>query len=122
MGMSQKNLPRWSLALVWLGTAVASLHDGGHAGAALLRPTGLGATEALAVVWLGSAWDAALGLALLLRPGRLTCLVAAAGVIAMTVIATFVLPALWLAPFGPLLKNLPLLVLLRQMTLEEEKA
>jgi len=113
--MSDRRVTGWVLALVWLGTAAASLHDGGQAGATLLRPTGLGANEALAVVWLGGAWDVAVGLALLLRPGRLTALVAAASVVAMTVIATLVLPGLWLDPFGPLLKNLPLLVLLRQL-------
>lgn len=110
--MNDRDMARWSLVLVWLGTVAASLHESGRAGAALLRSTGLDAREALAVVWLGSAWDAAIGLALL-RPGALTCHVAALGVIAMTAIATWVQPTLWLDPLGPLLKNLPLLVLLR---------
>jgi hypothetical protein len=106
-------LARYTLALVWLGTAVASLHDGGRAGAALLPS--MAPDAALATVWLGSAWDAALGLALLLRPNALVCRLAALGVVAMTALATLLLPALWLDPFGPLLKNLPLLALLWQL-------
>lgn len=113
--MSNKELARWSLVLVWLGTVVASLHDGGHSGAALLKATGLSPNAALAVVWLGSAWDGAVGLALLLRPNAMTYRITALSVIALTVVATLVLPALWLDPFGSLLKNLPLLALLRQL-------
>ncbi len=116
--MTDRHLARHALVLVWLGTAVASLHDGGHAGAALLRGTGLGPEAALAVVWLGSAWDLAVGLALWLRPGALTYRVAALSLLALTATATLVLPGLWLDPFGPLLKNLPLAVLLWQLDRE----
>jgi hypothetical protein len=116
--MSDTTLARLALALVWLGTAVVSLHDGGLAGAALLRGSGLSHGQALAAVWLGSAWDAALGIALLMRPRSLVYRIAALGVLAMTLIATLVLPGLWLDPFGPLLKNLPLLALLRLLTKE----
>ena len=104
---------RASLVLLWWGTVAASLHDGGAAGIALLqRATGLGAGAALALVLLGCAWDAAIGLLLLLRPDRLTYRLAAAGVVAMTALATALLPAPWLDPFGPFLKNLPVLALL----------
>lgn len=121
MGLSERHLARASLVIVWLGTALASLHDGGRAGAALLQSTRLDAEAALAVVWLGSAWDGVVGIALLLRPGALSCRVAAAGVIAMTAVATWVLPALWLDPLGPLLKNLPLLALLHLMARTEPR-
>lgn len=112
-------IARVTLVAVWLGTVVASLHDGGQAGAALLRPAGLDERSALAVVWLGSAWDLAVGLALLLRPGVWTYRIAALSVVGLTAVATAVLPALWLDPFGALLKNLPLLGLLRQLEQRE---
>ena len=76
----------------------------------------------LAVVGLGCAWDAALGLLLLLRPGALTYRLAAAGVIGMTLLATVLVPTLWLDPFGALLKNLPVLALLALMTPTEARA
>ena len=109
---------RHSLVLVWLGTAVASVHDCGHAGAALLHGTVLSPQAALVVVWLGSAWDATVGMALWLRPGALTYRIAALSVLALTAIATLVLPGLWLDPFAPLLKNLPLLAVLYQLERE----
>jgi hypothetical protein len=72
-------------------------------------------------VLLGSAWDAAIGLLLLLRPGALTYRLAAAGVIGMTLAATALMPALWLDPLGALLKNLPVLALLAGMAREEAR-
>ncbi len=111
--MTSLRIARASLVLLWWGTVAASLHDGGAAGIALLQQaTGMSHNAALALVLLGCAWDAALGLLLLLRPGALTYRLAAAGAIGMTVLATALMPALWLDPFGALLKNLPVLALL----------
>ena len=117
------NLARGSLMLLWWGTIVASLHDGGAAGIALLQgATGIGAAAALALVLLGCAWDAAIGLLILRRPGALPYRLAAAGVIAMTALATVLLPTLWLDPFGALLKNLPVLALLALLDREASTA
>jgi len=117
--MKATNLARASLLLLWWGTVAASLHDGGAAGIALLRnATGMSGEAALALVLLGCAWDAAIGLLLLLRPGALTYRLAAAGVIGMTLVATVIAPALWLNPLAPLLKNLPVLALLVLLTKE----
>lgn len=116
-------LARASLVLLWWGTVVASLHDGGAAGIALLqRATRMDAGAALAVVLLGCAWDAAIGLWLLARPGALAYRVAATGVVAMTVLATAIAPALWLDPFGALLKNLPVIALLLMLSRKEARA
>ncbi|HEY8879565.1 MAG TPA: DoxX-like family protein [Roseateles sp.] len=113
MTANRLSLARASLVLLWWGTVAASLHDGGAAGVDLLqKATGMSAGMALALVVLGSAWDAAIGLLILLKPGALTYRLAAAGVIGMTALATVLLPALWLDPFGPFLKNLPVLALL----------
>jgi DoxX-like family len=114
--MNPMNAARASLVLLWWGTVAASLHDGGAAGVALLRQTsGISAEAALALVLLGCAWDAAIGLLLLFRPTRLACWLAAVGVIGMTLLATALAPTLWLDPFGALLKNLPVLALLAVM-------
>ncbi|CAM3815721.1 DoxX-like family protein [Roseateles saccharophilus] len=115
----QHLLARGSLVLLWWGTVAASLHDGGAAGIALLRnATGMSAGPALGLVLLGCIWDAVTGLWLLLRPGALACRVAAAGVVGMTGLASLLVPALWLDPFGALLKNLPVLVLLALLARE----
>jgi len=116
-------LARASLALLWWGTVAASLHDGGAAGIALLQQaTGIAPGAAMTLVLLGCAWDAAIGLLLLLRPSALAYRFAAAGVIGMTLLATALVPTLWLDPFGALLKNLPVLALLALMTEKDPRA
>ncbi|MGM9481322.1 DoxX-like family protein [Roseateles sp. NT4] len=123
MSAARLSLARASLVLLWSGTVAASLHDGGAAGIDLLqKATGMGAGLALALVLLGSAWDAAIGLLILLRPGTHTYRLAAAGVIGMTLLATALLPSLWLDPFGALLKNLPVLALLPLLDPEASRA
>lgn len=106
--------PRLALVLVWLGTAAASLHDGGRHGQQLLLDAGVSAPLGLALTWAGGLWDLALGLWMAARASRIACLVALVGMAAMTVAATALLPGLWLNPFGPLLKNFALAALLAQ--------
>lgn len=120
MTANRLSLARASLLLLWGGTVAASLHDGGAAGIALLqKAAGMSAGMALALVLLGCAWDAAIGLLMLLRPGALAYRLAAAGVIAMTLLATILVPTLWIDPFGALLKNLPVLALLALLDAED---
>jgi hypothetical protein len=114
--MTADRRTRATLVVLWWGTVAASLHDGGAAGQALLQQaTGMGPGAALALVLLGCAWDAAIGLWLLARPGALAYRAAALGVVGMTLLATVLVPSLWLDPFGALLKNLPILALLAQL-------
>lgn len=106
--------PRLALVLVWLGTAAASLWDGGRAGQQLLLAAGLAALPALALVWAGALWDLAVGLGLAFKPGRSVYAIALLGMLLMTLLATALQPALWLDPLGPLLKNLAIAALLLQ--------
>ncbi|WP_182283396.1 DoxX-like family protein [Comamonas testosteroni] len=108
-----------SLVVVWLGTALVSALDYlglsglNHEGARLLDQGGIGDTRWQALlIWSGLLADLALGLALLLRPGRASYLTALLLMVAMTVIGTALQPALWLHPLGPLLKNLPIAAML----------
>lgn len=108
-----------SLVVVWLGTALVSALDYlglsglNHEGARLLDQGGIGDTSWQALlIWSGLLADLALGLALLLRPGRAIYLSALLLMTAMTVIGTALQPALWLHPLGPLLKNLPIAAML----------
>lgn len=106
--------PRLALVIVWLGTAAASLWDGGRAGQALLHGAGIGDPWALPLVWGGAVWDALIGLAIAWRPRRAVYLLALIGMLLMSLIATVLSPALWLDPLGPLLKNFAILALLLQ--------
>jgi uncharacterized protein YbjT (DUF2867 family) len=99
---------RIGLALIWIFTAIVS---------AFLYPldksialvTGLGVTPATAAafVYAGAALDAVLGLALLLniRPAAIG-LAQIATVLVFTVLATIAAPEAWIEPFGPLTKNI----------------
>lgn len=108
-----------SLVVVWLGTAVVSALDYlglsglNHEGARLLDQGGISDARWQALlIWSGLLADLALGLALLLRPGRAIYLSALLLMTAMTVIGTALQPTLWLHPLGPLLKNLPIAAML----------
>ncbi|CAM3496371.1 DoxX-like family protein [Polaromonas hydrogenivorans] len=111
--MTNTALLRWSLIAVWLGTAAVSLLERDGQSAQLLHAAGLSQPLLVqALIVSGAAADLALGLALWLRPVRTTYLAALALMLLMTLAATVLLPALWLHPLGPVLKNLPIAALL----------
>lgn len=113
MTPKDKNLLRYSLVIVWLGTAVASAVEYHGASHTLLEQAGL-QSAAWMHAWIGGgiATDLLMGLALWAWPVRRTYAAALALMLLMTTIATALLPSLWLDPLGPLLKNLPIAALL----------
>lgn len=107
-------LMRWALAAMWLGTAWVSLFAYPRAAShALLARLGLHGGWADLALWSGALLDALLGLALL-APWRRRDVYRAqlALVLAYTVLISVALPEFWLHPFGPLLKNIPLLAMI----------
>jgi hypothetical protein len=100
---------RFSLVFVWLATAGASVWELDGQSTELLVAAGIG-DPALqrGLILGGAALDALLGLLLWLRPTRAVYLAALAAMLGMTVVATLLLPTLWLHPLGPLTKNLPI--------------
>ena len=107
-------LMRGSLALMWIATGVISLWVyPREASLALLAQVGLAGLWAQSALWSAALLDIALGIALLATRDRRwlyraqLCLVGA-----YTLIITFWLPAQWAHPFGPVLKNLPLLAMI----------
>ena len=107
------SLLRFSLVFVWLATAFVSVWELHGQSLQLLAAAGVPiSTFAFVVILGGAGVDVAIGLAMWIKPGRVTCLVALAMMAAMTVIATIVAPTLWLHPLGPLTKNVPIAVVL----------
>jgi uncharacterized protein YbjT (DUF2867 family) len=107
-------LLRWSIALVWIWTGIVSLglypRD---ASLTLLARTGITAMLADVALYGAAALDLALGAAtLLMRRRRRLWLAQFVLILAYTIIITIKLPEFWLHPYGPILKNLPLLVCL----------
>lgn len=104
-------LLRVSIALVWIITGIVSLglYPVTDSYALLAR---VGITGALAPVMLYGAamMDLLFGIATLVLKRRYWLWLAQLGVILFyTVIITWKLPEFWLHPYGPLLKNLPML-------------
>ena len=113
---------RVSIALVWIVTAIVSLglFPTSSSYALLLR---VGVPGALGPLFLygAAAVDLVLGLAtLLVRRRRALWVAQMALILSYTLIITLRMPEFWLHPYGPLLKNLPMLAaILTLHTLEK---
>lgn len=107
-------LLRGSIALVWIVTGLVSLGLYPVADSlALLARTGLSGTPAWISLYGAALLDLGLGVATLtLARRRLLYRLQAALVLGYTAIITVWLPEFWLHPYGPVLKNLPLLAAL----------
>ena len=105
-------LLRWALALTWVVSGVVSLGLYPMASSLeILARAGLTGAIAYGALFSGAFLDIAMGVAtLFLKPGRRWMWRAQLAVIAVyTAIITVALPELWLHPFGPVLKNLPMM-------------
>ncbi len=114
---------RVSLALLWLGSGAAGLLHPLADSAALRAMAGVPAVLAPVLVYGASVVDIVVGAALLLRVGVRWCgIVMLCSLLAYTLFLGIALPQLWFAPFGPLLKNLPLVpAVLVLLVLEGER-
>lgn len=121
-------LLRFALALVWIVTGLLSFglfpRDDSHA---LLAATGIAPALQPLMLYGGAALDLGLGVATLLPPAsarwRARLWLAQIALIAVyTLVIAWQLPEFWLHPFGPLLKNLPILAILVLLYLHERDA
>ena len=101
---------RAALVLLWAGSGIAGLFAIDAWSVLVGAQFGIGTASATRLLAAACASDLALAMLLAVnwRPGRVA--IAQLGVVAAySVLASFVAPALWLDPFGSLLKNLPIL-------------
>jgi uncharacterized protein YbjT (DUF2867 family) len=107
-------LMRFSVAAMWLVTAWVSLFAyPQHASLALLARTGLEGGLGMAALYGAAGLDALLGGAILFARRRRWIYRAQLALIAFyTVIISLYLPEYWAHPYGPVLKNLPLLAMI----------
>jgi len=113
LSLQERKLARTSLVAVWLGTALVSAWQADGISRELLSVNDK-VTPALYpwVIWGGSGVDLLLGLWMAIKPGRAAYLSAMGMTLLMTLVGTWVDPALWLHPLGPISKNLPIMALL----------
>ena len=115
-------LLRIAIALMWIVTGIVSLAVYPVADSyALLARTGITGTFATAALVSAAALDIALGIATLLAPSRILWWSQIALILAYTLIISIWLPEFWAHPYGPVLKNLPILALLLLLALLEER-
>ena len=115
---SPLHLLRLSIAIVWIATAVvaAGLYPVDDS-LALLARVGLAGTAALVALYGAAALDLAIGIATLVVRRRWIWTAQLVVILGYTVLISVFLPEQWLHPYGPMLKNLPMLaaiLLLRQ--------
>lgn len=104
---------RLTLAIVWLITGLLSLGIyPQQESLALLGRMGLQGTPALAALYLGAITDITLGVLTLFTHNKKLWVIQALLISTYTLIISIWLPEFWLHPFGPILKNLPILMLL----------
>lgn len=110
---SMKTLARLSLAFLWIFTALTSTFfdpESGHNILALANITGYFSDL---LINLGSLVDLTIGIWLLTgRQLKLVCWLQIIIILSYTVLLTIITPIYWLHPFGPITKNIPLLVLI----------
>lgn len=107
-------LLRFSVAIVWIVTGIVSFGVYPVAeSTALLARVGLTGAPASIALYGAAALDLLLGLGILLLRRRIWLWRAQiALILGYSVVIAVALPEFWLHPFGPLLKNVPLLALL----------
>jgi uncharacterized protein YbjT (DUF2867 family) len=117
-----KPLLRFSLAVVWVVSGVVSLWAFPVADSLmLLHRTGVPEPFAPAMLWGAAGLDIALGVATLSWPRRRLWAAQAWLILFYTVVITLRLPEFWAHPYGPVLKNLPMLAILCFLHAFEER-
>ena len=115
-------LLRITIALMWLWTGVVSLGlYPVQASYELLAQVGLSGRAAVAALYGAALLDIAFGVATLtMRKRRTLWVLQLATIIAYTALITVYLPTFWLHPYGPILKNLPVVAAIYAMYALEE--
>ncbi|WP_088579683.1 SDR family oxidoreductase [Burkholderia ubonensis] len=112
-----------SLAIVWIWTAIASafihpLRDS----LALLAHVHLTGISALAALYAACALDFVFGVATVVAPSRRLWAAQIVLIVAYSAIIAVAMPGLLAEPFGPVLKNVPILAVLLILFAEEERS
>jgi len=104
---------KYSLAFLWVFTGITSTCFSLEVGYEILASASITGLMADVSVYAGGALDIVIGLWLLTSIKiRLCCIIQVTVIIVYTVLLTFIDPSFWLHPFGPITKNIPIIVLI----------
>ncbi len=116
-------LAKTSLALLWIFTGLTSLFFSPELGFNLLKTINITDISAELLISSGAILDIALGVWLFLSwKIKLCCKIQFFTIITYTILLSIIDASFWLHPFGPLTKNLPILVLILMVFVNEENA
>lgn len=122
MTPSEQRLIRFTLATIWLITGLVTLFIYPKENSmALLARVGLFGTPAVVMLYGGALLDIVFGVLTLGMHGKRLWMAQAGLIIIYTLIITIRLPEFLIHPFGPILKNLPILALLCLLYKNEKK-
>lgn len=106
-------LARFSLAFLWVFTGFTSIFFDYDTGYELLVNFGFDDSVAQLLIYSGAILDVSLGFWLLSNKHIKLCYaIQIIVIISYTILLTIIEPYYWLHPFGPLSKNLPIIMLL----------
>jgi hypothetical protein len=104
---------KYSLAFLWIFTGLTSIYFSPEVGYEILASASITGLMADLSVYAGGTLDILIGLWLLTSIGiRLCCIIQVVVIVLYTVLLTFIDMSFWLHPFGPITKNIPIVVLI----------
>lgn len=102
----------WSLALVWWCSGLLPIALARTESLQLLADVGIALAWQWPLLVAASVVDVMLGVWIVWRPSRVMWLLQALLVAFYSVVIALYLPQQWLHPFGPLVKNLPIMAMI----------
>ncbi|MBM2765754.1 SDR family oxidoreductase [Burkholderia anthina] len=121
LAMWRRPLLRGALAIVWIWTAIVSafVHPRSDS-LAMLAHAHLTGLPALIALYAACALDFAFGVTTVVAPSRRLWVAQGALIVAYSAVIAVTMPALLAEPFGPVLKNVPILAILLILFAEEQ--
>lgn len=113
MNKQTQILANISLAFLWIFTGLTSTIFNPEFGYKILSSTGLSTDYQSFLIWSGGVVDILIGIWLLTDKNTKLCYLAQmVTILVYTLLLTVIDISYWLHPFGPVTKNLPILVLI----------
>lgn len=112
---------QWSLVFLWLYSGVQPIVTATDASLQLLAQIGIAAAWQWPLLLAASLCDVVLAVWTAWRPSRVLWWIQCGLVAFYSVVIAVLLPENWLHPFGPLVKNVPLLAMLVYLASSETR-
>lgn len=106
-------LSKYALSFLWVFTGITSAVISPEFGFNLLKEAGVSKQLAILAVYGGSLVNVFVGVWVIVSIGlRVCCVIQITVILIYTVLLTIIDASFWFHPFGPITKNLPILVLI----------